>query len=64
MDRLRHDVAWAGMYSILEVLPPETFSKDTQASIAFDVYQRLKAMLEAYDVQVGMRQHRLKPSSN
>jgi len=64
MDRLRHDVAWAGMYSILEVLPPVIMEQTTRASLAFDLYQRLTALLEAYDAQIGKREHRLKPSRN
>lgn len=64
MDSLHHDVAMAGLYSLLEILPAEAFAKETKAQIAFDLYQRLKAMLEAYDAQVGMRQPRLDPSRN
>ncbi len=64
MDCLHHDIAWAGMYSILEILPPETFAREMQAQIAFDVYQRLLAMLDAYDAQVGVHHTRLDPSAN
>lgn len=64
MNPLHHDMAMAGLYSLLEILPPEVFARETPAQIAFDVYQRLTAMLEAYDAQVGMRHSRLDPSTN
>ncbi len=64
MNPLHHDVAIAGLYSLLEILPSEAIARETPAQIAFDMYQRLVAMLEAYDAQVGMRQHRLDPSTN
>jgi len=64
MEHLREDVAMAGMHSILEILPPETFIKSTKASVAFDIYQRIKCVLEAYDVQLGMQQLKVEPSRN
>lgn len=64
MQDLHHDWAIAAMHSILEVLPPETFDKTTRASVAFDLYQRLKFALEAYDAQLGTWQRRVEPSRN
>jgi hypothetical protein len=64
MDPLHHDVAMAGLYSLIEILPPEAFVKATKAQLSFDIYQRLKALLEAYDVQVGVRAPRMEPSEN
>jgi hypothetical protein len=55
MNELHHDWAIAVMYAVLELLPPETFGNVTKASLAFDLYQRLKDGIEAYDVQVGKR---------
>src|SRR5207302_1210274 len=64
MERLHHDWAIAAMHSILEILPPETFGNSTKASVAFDIYQRLKYALEAYDAQLGMQRRRVEPSRN
>jgi hypothetical protein len=64
MNELHHDWSIAAMHSILEILPPETFDKTTRASLAFDLYQRLKLALEAYDAQVGIQQRRVEPSRN
>jgi hypothetical protein len=53
MEHLHHDWAIAVMHSVLEILPEETFQKTTKASLAFDLYQRLKIAAEAYDAQIG-----------
>ncbi len=53
MEHLHHDWAIAAMHSVLEILPPETFEKTTKASLAFDLYQRLKLAAQAYDAQIG-----------
>ena len=65
MSELHHDWAVAAMHSILEVLPPETFGSVTQASVAFDIYQRLRCVAEALEYELGMLQRRvIEPSRN
>lgn len=63
-NNLHHDVAMAGMYSVIEILPPETFAKETKDSVCFDIYYRLKGMLEAYDAQRGVQAINVEPSEN
>jgi hypothetical protein len=64
MDQLREDAAIAAVHSIMEVLPPETFSKETPAQISWEIQRRLVALLECYDVQVGIFQRRFTVSEN
>ena len=64
MNSLHHDVAMAGLYSLIEILPAETFAKETKASVSFDIYHRLIALLKAYDAHVGIRVTRWEPSEN
>ena len=47
-DSDRHDAAWAGAKSVLDVFLPLLRPEEERDAFA-EVYVRLKAMLEAYD---------------
>jgi hypothetical protein len=64
MDQLRLDAAIAAMHSIMEILPPETYARETPAQISWEIQRRLMALLECYDVQVGIAQRRFTASEN
>jgi hypothetical protein len=59
----RHDHAWAGSYAIMEVF--ERLLLESEKPVASgEVYERLLALLEHYEIALGRRAHRLRPSKN
>jgi hypothetical protein len=62
-QRLRHDAAWAVTLSIMECI--DGVFRPEERKDAFDeIYQRVRAGIEAYDQQVQREAARLKPSRN
>jgi hypothetical protein len=62
-DSRRHDAAWPGAFSIVEVFAP-LLREEEQSEAFHEVYRRLMALLEAYDIQSERAQRRLRPCKN
>ncbi len=62
-DRLRHDVAWTTATHILEVFAPCLREEEQREAFA-EIYARVQAGLECFEIQAERMQRRLKPSSN
>ncbi len=62
-DRLRHDVAWTTATHILEVFARRVFVEEEQARIwtFAEIYARVQAGLECFEIQAERMQRRLKP---
>jgi hypothetical protein len=62
-QRLCHDVAFATAMHILDVFAP--LLRDEEKRDAFnEIFERVKAGLEAYDHEVKSLLHRLRPLTN
>jgi hypothetical protein len=61
--RLVHDVCWATAQHIVEVFAP-LLREEERKDAFLEVYERVKAGLEAYCLQDDRMQHRLKPHRN
>ena len=62
-NRIQHDVAFATALHILEVF--SALLREEEKRDAFDaIYERVRAGLENYEVQVSRMVQRLKPLSN
>ncbi len=60
---LQHDMAWAVTLTIMEVI--EDVLRPEERKDAFDeIYERVRAGIEAYEIQVKSSGGRLKPSRN
>lgn len=60
---LIHDVSWATALHIVEVFAP-CLREEEKREAFVEVYARVKAGLECYEVQAARRESRLKPSVN
>lgn len=63
MERLRHDVAWAASASIIELFEPLLREEEQREAFA-EIYQRVKAALEAYDLEADRTHRHLQPTRN
>jgi hypothetical protein len=62
-NRICHDAAWACALSILELF--QNCLRDEEKQDAFDeVFQRVSAAIEAYDIQRAREQARIRASEN
>lgn len=61
--RLRHDAAWAIATTILECIE-NCIRPEEQKDASHELYWRVKAGIECYDLMVEREQQRLKPSEN
>jgi hypothetical protein len=62
-ERLIHDTAWATALSLMELINPVL--RDEERHDAFvEIFDRIHAGIEAYEIQVERLQHRLRPSKN
>jgi hypothetical protein len=60
---LIHDAAFHAAHSVLEVFSPVL--RDDEKRDAFqEVYERVKAAVEWYELRAGRREERLNPSPN
>jgi len=62
-DRLIHDAAWATTTSIVECLG-QRLSEDEQQQMFGEVYQQVRAGIEAFCIQQTRMRRRLGPSRN
>jgi hypothetical protein len=62
-DRLMHDCAYAASFHIVEIFAP-LLGEEEQTDGFREVYSRLIAALECYEVHREREQHRLRPSQN
>lgn len=62
-DRLIHDASWAISQHILDVFAGLLRDEEKRDAFA-EIYLRVKAGLECYEVQVDRMRRRLKPSLN
>lgn len=62
-ESLKHDTAWATAVSILEVFEPLLREEEQREAFA-EVYQRVKAGLECFEIEMDRRDARLKPTRN
>jgi len=62
-DQLIHDVAWATSQHIVEVFAP-CLREEEQPDAFAEVYARLKACLETFEIESNRREQRLHPSQN
>ncbi len=62
-ERLTHDVAWTTATHILDVFAP-CLREEEQRDAFAEIYVRVKAGLECFEIQAERMQRRLKPSSN
>ena len=61
--RLTHDVAWITSQHIVEVFAPLLREEEQREAFA-EVYARVKAGIECFEIQSERMQQRLKPSKN
>jgi len=62
-ESLKHDVAWAGAISILEVFV-NLIREEEQPDAFREIYDRVKASLEAFEIQSNRLERRMKPGVN
>jgi hypothetical protein len=62
-DSDRHDHAWAGAKSVMDVIDSLLMEHEKRDAFA-EIYIRLKAMLECYDIVRTRRELRMRPSRN
>jgi len=62
-ESVRHDHAWAGAKSVLAVFAPLLREEEEPEAFA-EVYARLRALLECYDIQTDRMLRRMKPGRN
>lgn len=62
-QRLIHDVAWAVTLHIVEFVAP-LLSEEEQREAFAQIYERVKAGLECYDIQLERMKKRIRPSKN
>jgi hypothetical protein len=62
-ESLKHDTAWATAVSILEVFEPLLREEEQQEAFA-EVYQRVKAGLECFEIEADRMQRRMVPGKN
>jgi len=60
MNRLQHDVAWTTAQTVLKLL---SLRDEETREVFIKVYERVKAGLEAYELQATRTQQRLRPLS-
>lgn len=60
MNRLQHDVAWTTAQSVLKLL---SLRDEETPEVFFKVFERVKAGLEAYELQATRMHQRLRPLS-
>ena len=61
MNRLQHDVAWATAKVVMKLL---VLRDDEMREVFINVYERIKAGLESYELQSNRIQTRLRPHSH
>jgi hypothetical protein len=60
---LIHDVSWAASVAIMEMLENVLLPQERKDAFG-EIYERIKAGIEAYEVQVARQQLRMRPSRN
>ncbi len=61
MNRLQHDVAWATAKVVMKLL---VLRDEEMREVFINVYERIKAGLETYELQANRIQTRLRPHSH
>ena len=61
MNRLQHDVAWATAKAVMKLL---VLRDEEMREVFINVYERIKAGFEAYELQANRIQTRLRPHSH
>ncbi len=62
-ESLRHDAAWATAVSIVEVFAPLLREEEQREAFA-EIYARVKAGIECFEIKAERMHQRLKPSCN
>jgi hypothetical protein len=62
-DRLIHDVSWAASTHIVEIFAP-CLREEQQREAFAEVYVRIKAAIECFEIQAERLYRRMKPGRN